>query len=295
VEADAQRKRDELKANFWKEKQSGKKFSDALAAWLQARKRHKNQVLSVAQIQREYGDRPLIDVTGESILECWHTLHPANYNRLANIVRAALNITKELGWIEAAPKIKSKSKEEKKMRREAKPLNAKQWAKLRTELKPHLLIMADFAIATGLRWANVARMEWERIDLDRKHCWIPGSGAKAGKPISVPLSAAALMVLRRAPRPHEGFVFRYNGKPIGSGKTSWMKSLERAGLVGFHWHDLRHTWATWHRLKGTPLDVLQKLGAWESPEMVEQYKHLDPGYIASFANNSRAPRLRKAA
>jgi integrase len=45
-----------------------------------------------------------------------------------------------------------------------------------------------------------------------------------------------------------------------SPKTSFLKARKRAGLNGFRWHDFRHTWASWHAMGGTPLDVLQKLG-----------------------------------
>jgi len=290
---EAQRKHDELKASLWKEKRAGKVFFDALDEWVAAKPRHVNQLLSVKQIRKTYADRPLIDVTGASVLETYKELHPANYNRLANIIRAAMNVTAELGWIEAAPKIKIK-KEPRPVANED-PLTVKQWKALRAELPDHLLLMADFAIATGLRWSNVAKMEWHRIDLTRKYTWVPGSKAKAGEPIPVPLSASALAVLRKAPKPHEGFVFRYNGKPIKSGKTAWLKALTRVGLkCKFTWHGLRHTWASWHAMGGTPMDVLQKLGGWESPEMVKRYAHLDPTYIARFVNNARVPRQRAA-
>lgn len=36
--------------------------------------------------------------------------------------------------------------------------------------------------------------------------------------------------------------------------------LERSGIEDFRWHDLRHTWASWHVRNGTPLNVLQELG-----------------------------------
>jgi site-specific recombinase XerD len=56
----------------------------------------------------------------------------------------------------------------------------------------------------------------------------------------------------------------------------------RAGIVDFRWHDLRHTWATWHVQAGTSLQVLQKLGGWESVEMVRRYAHFSSEHLAGY-------------
>lgn len=61
-------------------------------------------------------------------------------------------------------------------------------------------------------------------------------------------------------------------------------ALERAGIKDFRWHDLRHTWASWHVQNGTPLFALQELGGWESQEMVRRYAHLAADHLAPYAN-----------
>jgi integrase len=59
-------------------------------------------------------------------------------------------------------------------------------------------------------------------------------------------------------------VFTYQGKPVIQVNTkSWRATLVKVGIKEFGWHDLRHTWASWHVQAGTPLHVLQELGAWE--------------------------------
>ena len=60
--------------------------------------------------------------------------------------------------------------------------------------------------------------------------------------------------------------------------------MARAGIEDFRWHDLRHTWASWHVQNGTPLNALQDLGAWEDGDMVKRYAHLSANHLASYAD-----------
>jgi len=94
--------------------------------------------------------------------------------------------------------------------------------------------------------------------------WIHPDQAKTRKAIAVPLNADAINVLRGQLGKHLEYVFTYRGKPVIQVNTkAWKSALKRAGIEDFRWHDLRHTWASWHVQQGTPLHVLQELGGWE--------------------------------
>ncbi|HYA58847.1 MAG TPA: tyrosine-type recombinase/integrase, partial [Burkholderiaceae bacterium] len=67
--------------------------------------------------------------------------------------------------------------------------------------------------------------------------------------------------------------------------------LERAAISDFRWHDLRHTWASWHVQGGTPLFALQELGGWESAEMVRRYAHLAADHLAPYTERLCALRV----
>ena len=121
--------------------------------------------------------------------------------------------------------------------------------------------MAVFSVATGLRQANVKGLEWQYVDLGRRHAWIPGSKHKDGKPHPVPLNEMALSVLPKQIGKHPTRMFTFGGEPITQVNTkAWTAALKRAGIENFKWHDLRHTFATWHRQAGTPTHELQRLG-----------------------------------
>jgi integrase len=155
---------------------------------------------------------------------------------------------------------------------------------LLAELPPHLADMATFSLATGLRASNVTGLQWSQVDEERKLAWIHPDQAKARKAIAVPLNGPALAIVRRRRGTHATHVFSYQGKPIEQVSTkSWYAALERAGIKDFRWHDLRHTWASWHVQSGTPLFALQELGGWESSEMVRRYAHLAADHLAPYA------------
>ena len=84
---------------------------------------------------------------------------------------------------------------------------------------------------------------------------------------------------------HPQRVFTYAGRPlVTTNSIAWRNALKRAGIEDFRWHDLRHTWASWHRQAGTPTHELQRLGGWRSSVMVERYAHLAPDHLAKDAN-----------
>lgn len=85
---------------------------------------------------------------------------------------------------------------------------------------------------------------------------------------------------------HETHVFTYLGDPVKRpNQRAWREAVKRAGLEDFHWHDLRHTWATWHVRNGTPLPVLHKLRSWACIDMVLRYAHFSDEHLAGYVEN----------
>lgn len=231
----------------------------------------------------------------------------ATVNRMLAALRAVLRrAATEWEWLDRAPKVRLLPEPKRRVRF----LTRAEADKLLAQLPEHLAEMARFSLATGLRQANVAGLRWDQVDLERRHVVIHADQAKARRAIAVPLNAEAVLVLRRQVGKHETHVFTYQpavkdlarlarkGKkrqpprPIGQvGTKSWREALKRAGIKDFRWHDLRHTWASWHVQGGTPLHVLQELGAWESPEMVRRYAHLTSDHLREYADRLSQPRV----
>ena len=159
-------------------------------------------------------------------------------------------------------------------------------------LPGHLAAMARFSLETGLRRSNVTGLLWSQVDLTRRTAWIHADQAKARKAIAVPLSAAAVIVIREQIGKHSTHVFSFRGKPVRQVNTkAWRAALKRVGIEDFRWHDLRHTWASWHVQAGTPLYVLQELGSWECVEMVRKYAHLASDHLVQYVDRMSGLRV----
>ena len=146
-------------------------------------------------------------------------------------------------------------------KRRVRFLTRQESVRLLHELPSHLADLAAFTLATGLRQSNATQLRWDQVDRSRGVAWIHPDQSKSRKAIAVPLNEDAMVILARRWGRHDVYVFTYRGAPVLRTSTkAWYKALQRAGIENFRWHDLRHTWASWHVQNGTSLQELQELG-----------------------------------
>lgn len=231
--------------------------------------------LRLETINREALDRIMAAKIAEGVKH-------ASVNRVLEIVRAVLRkAANDWEWIDRIPKFRMLPEPKRRVRW----LTHEEAERLISTLPKHLAAMARFSLETGLRRANVIGLQWSQVDLERRTAWIHADQAKARKPIAVPLSITATAILRAQAGRHQHFVFAYRSKPICQVNTkAWRAALKRVGIENFRWHDLRHTWASWHVQSGTPLHVLQELGGWETAEMVRRYAHFSSTHLAEYVD-----------
>lgn len=290
---EAQEYHDRLKAEAWRIAKLGEKprrtWDEAALKWLQEMSHKATHAEDIAKIRwltqhlrlrfLDEIDRELIDQLGQLKAE---QASRSTANRYLALVRAILRKAHfDWEWTDRVPKVRL-YREAKRRVRWITPEQARQ---LLAELPVHQRDVVLFALSTGLRQSNVIGLEWSQVDLERRIAWIYADQAKGGYDIHVPLNAMALEVLTRQVGKHPTRVFTYQGRPIAWANTrAWREALKRAGIVDFRWHDLRHTWASWHAQHGTPLYVLQEMGAWQSEQMVRRYAHLAPSHLAAHAD-----------
>lgn len=166
-------------------------------------------------------------------------------------------------------------------------LDAGEWAKLKKALlkeSPLLAQAAEFTLATGLRENNVLNLEWSQVDLRRRVAWLHGDQMKTGAALGVRLNDDAMAVLKARKGIDAVLVF---GNPdyalTKASNKAWYAAVKAAGMVGFRWHDLRHTWASSAVMNGVRIEELMEMGGWKSYSMVKRYAHLSSEHLAAAA------------
>ena len=288
----AQEYHDRLKAEQWRTERLGERpaysWDQAAVQWLKEsthKATHEQDRAILRWLDPYLGGRRLSELTRESIVEIAAAkakeASPATANRHLALVRAILRKARdEWEWVDRIPKIRQYRVQNRRIRW----ISREQAERLLACLPPHQAAMARFGLVTGLRQRNVSHLEWSQVDLAQRLAWIHPDQAKAKRAIGVPLNAEALSVLRGRLGQHDRYVFTWKGKPLVQVNTkAWRVAVQKAGLQDFRWHDLRHTWASWHAQAGTPLNVIQEMGGWASADMVRRYAHLSVTHLREYA------------
>lgn len=291
---------DKLKAELWEITKLNKKpqrlFEEAVVLFLKDGKEQKN--FRVKQQHAEYflnkfSGREISEITGEEILNSLpeyvkRTGKPvsnATLNRYrADIIRM-FSLAYKLEWIDSVPFVP----------RAREPVVRVRWI---TKEQASLLIsnlrlgwMKDvclFALSTGARMSEIFTLTWHNVNLVNRIASVTNDNAKSKRARPLLLNHDAIELIRkRRFRNNCEYVFTRDTlkRVFDIDRRDFYDACKLSGIEDFTFHDLRHTWASWHVQAGTPLFTLKELGGWETLEMVKKYAHLNANHMLDFANN----------
>lgn len=142
-------------------------------------------------------------------------------------------------------------------------------------LKPLVIL----SINTGLRRGEALALTWDAIDFDRGILTVKPIDAKSSKVRYIPLNTPTkemLMAWRDWCGPARYVFEGPNGQPMHDVRTAWEGVLKSAGIDGFRWHDLRHTFASWLVIRGVDLNTVRELMGHSDYATTLRYAHLAP-------------------
>lgn len=282
IRKDAAALEESLRRELWRTQelgQSSKYWKDGVELW-RAKKAHKRSIKRDEQILElagaKWGSGSLDEITEEEIVEHGQEIAKrstaANASRHLAMLRSFFNLLHCHKYMARSLHITLY----KARKYQAMVLSDELFKSFLEALPAAMRPSVEFARETGLRRSNVQLLHWTaarpgdpwRPYVANGTAYIPDSHAKAGRPITVPLSERALEILKALPR---------NGELIFAmpSRKGWDKAAQAAGVSGLRFHDLRHTWCSSHIRKGTPALIVQKLGGWQSDSMVKRYTQLE--------------------
>ena len=134
------------------------------------------------------------------------------------------------------------------------------------------------ALYTGMRQGELMaiRRSWIRLDIDSPGISLPAMATKGNEDRFVPLVGEALSLIKRRLSTASDYLFSrtHPGKKPAFPRTSWGKALQVARITDFHFHDLRHSHASYLAMEGsTEREIMGALGH-KSTAMAARYSHI---------------------
>ena len=147
---------------------------------------------------------------------------------------------------------------------------------------PYLKRVVLFALHTGMRKGEILGLRWGDVDFPNSVAIVPASRSKSKKDRCIPLNSVALSVLNEMPRSMDREAYIFGNTAAGKQeniKRYWNAALAIAGIENFHFHDLRHTYASRLVTAGVDLAVLRELLGHADFAMTLRYAHLHPSRL----------------
>ncbi len=132
------------------------------------------------------------------------------------------------------------------------------------------------ALHTGMRRGEILNLTWDQINLTQGV--IPLTETKNGEARKIPINETVRSVLvGLRTRMDVPWVFQDDsGKKFKVTRKRFKAACRRIGLTDFHFHDLRHIFASWLVMAGVLLATVSKLLGHKSIRMTIRYAHLSP-------------------
>lgn len=239
----------------------------------------KNKVFLINVLMREYGDKPLDSFTNLDF-ELLVSEKRKTSERTAKTYYVLLKhmFSKGKFWgmtkndfSDLSSQIKFKPPKER-----IRYLSEEERRELINQCNPRLRPMVILALYTGMRKSEIFHLKWEQIDFKNNLIWFESGETKNEDLTSIPMHPIVKKLLLNRPRRLNVSYIFYNsqGERIKCVREAFNNAVSRSGIEDFHFHDLRHDFATQLVFNNVSIEKVQKLMRHKSIEMTLKYAHV---------------------
>lgn len=201
---------------------------------------------------------------------------PATVNRALAVLKSMFN--RALTWSKISSNPCKAVKKLQENNRRLRFLEREEISRLLDCCPEHLKPIVIVALNTGMRKSEILGLKWRDIDIKRGIIYLQNT--KNGEKREVPMNELVQKtIIRVLKRPESQYVFcNADGRPYGDIKKSFFTAMRKAGIIDFHFHDLRHTFASQLVMSGIDLNTVRELLGHKTMEMTLRYSHLSPDH-----------------
>ena len=159
-------------------------------------------------------------------------------------------------------------------------------AACRASKNPDLYLAVVLSLTTGARQGEIMSLRWGQVDFNRQVITLHET--KNGERRALPLVGGAFTLLQARGKVRslaDDRIFPANARAKKSLyldlNAPWRTALKEAQITNFHWHDLRHTAASFLAMSGVSLVEIAKILGHRTLQMVARYSHLSDGHIVA--------------
>lgn len=153
----------------------------------------------------------------------------------------------------------------------------------RRSRSPLLYTVVVLALSTGARRMEILKLTWADVDVDRRVIRLPETKNKERR--ALPLVGYAHELMQdhaNTRRKDTNLIFPgRSGKKPTDMRTAWDEAIARAEIEDFHFHDLRHSAASYLAMNGATLAEISEILGHKTLDMVKRYAHLSEAHTSS--------------
>jgi integrase len=254
--------------------------------WAQRQRAYKQKAYVVQQLKDVFGKLPLRQINTIT-LEHYQTDKVQKGNKPATVNRHLATIkhmfTKAVEWdmveedtLKRVRRVKLLEENNRRLRY----LSTEDCQNLVKACTQHLRPIVITALNTGMRKSEILNLEWEK-NIDLRHGFILLTRTKNGErreiPINETLKDTLQGLVRRLDSPYVFFVPN-SGKSYVDIRDSFARACRKAVIKDFHFHDLRHTFASHLVMAGIDITTVKELLGHKTLTMTLRYAHLAPSH-----------------
>ena len=276
---------DLLEGRYFEENLARTKSFDDMVEKYMEKHAHSRDVYTIKPLLETFGGVTLLEITtplaAEYQDERLEDAEPATVYQELSLLRRMFNVArKRWGWVTRNPVSDGDlqfSVGNRNARDRWLTIDEEQTFLANATNPAWLRPLVTTALHTGMRRGELLALTWK--DVDFKARLIRVEKSKNGEKRSIPMSRTLQETLKAINmRDISGTVFPISVRSL---RAAYGRTLEKAGITDFHFHDLRHTFATRLVQAGQDLYKVQKLLGHKSIVMTQRYAHHYPESLRS--------------